>query len=67
VAVVEPDGPDRALMTVGADNLRWMAGHLVALPWDFEVLEPGELRALLLEVGRRLTRAHRKGGRPAVR
>jgi predicted DNA-binding transcriptional regulator YafY len=58
VGVVEPH-PDGALLTVGADDLAFLAGHLVALDLPFEALEPPELRALLRRAGKRLTAAHR--------
>ena len=56
---VVADHPDGALLTVGADDLAFLAGHLVALDLPFEALEPPELRDLLRRAGRRLTSAHR--------
>jgi len=51
--------PDGALLTIGADDLPFLAGHLVALDLPFEVLDPPELRELLLRAGARLVAAHR--------
>jgi predicted DNA-binding transcriptional regulator YafY len=62
VGVVEPH-PDGALLTVGADELPSLAGHLVALGVPVEALEPAELRTHLRDVGARLTAAHRPPGR----
>ena len=30
--------------TIGTDDLEWLAGYLMGLPWPFEVLEPDALR-----------------------
>ena len=62
VGVVDDDpggGPASSRLTWGADDLDAMAGHLVMLGLPFEVLDPPELRRHVLEVGRRLARAHR--------
>lgn len=58
VGVVEAH-PAGTLLTVGADDLGFLAGHLVALDLPFEALEPPELRALLHRAGTRLAAAHR--------
>ncbi len=60
VGVVTPDGPDHALLELGAETLEWIASELVGLGLDFEVLEPEELRELLADLGARLIRAHRR-------
>jgi predicted DNA-binding transcriptional regulator YafY len=57
VGVVEAHG-DGALLTVGADDLHFLAGHLVALDLPFEVLEPAALREVLARAGRRLSAVH---------
>jgi predicted DNA-binding transcriptional regulator YafY len=57
VATVTPH-PDGALLTVGADDLASLAGHLVSLDLPFEVLSPPALRALLLRAGQRLVATH---------
>lgn len=58
VGLVEPH-PDGARLTVGADDLAVLAGHLVGLGLPFEALEPPELRQLLRAVGEQLIAAHR--------
>ncbi|MEO6083458.1 MAG: YafY family protein [Umezawaea sp.] len=45
------------LMTTGAERLDALAIHLAVLGFDFEVLEPPELREHLRALGARLTRA----------
>lgn len=57
VGVVEAHGSGSRL-TIGADHLSSLAGHLVALDLPFEVLEPPELRDLLRRVGTALVIAH---------
>ena len=47
------------VLTTGADDLESLAGHLVALGFDFEVREPPELVAHLRTVAARLRRATR--------
>ena len=56
VGVVEPHA-DGSRLTVGADDLRYLAGHLVALDLDITPLEPPELVELLRRAGERLARA----------
>jgi predicted DNA-binding transcriptional regulator YafY len=50
--------PHGTLLTVGADDLAFLAGHLVALDLPFQALEPPELRQLLQRAGARLAEAH---------
>jgi predicted DNA-binding transcriptional regulator YafY len=57
VGLVE-EHPDGALLSIGADDLPFLAGHLVALDLPFEALEPPELRHLLRRAGARLVAAH---------
>jgi len=45
------------LLLSGADSLYGLTVHLGMLPWDFEVLEPPELREAVAEVAGRLARA----------
>jgi predicted DNA-binding transcriptional regulator YafY len=47
-----------SLVVVGADDLAFLAGHLVALDLPFEALDPPELRDLLRRAGARLVAAH---------
>jgi hypothetical protein len=58
VALVEPDGPDRAILTTGADDVANIAGHLVALDLPYEVREPPELRERMRSLGQHLTVSH---------
>src|SRR5262249_23520549 len=58
VAMVRPDGARASTVEVGAETLEWIAGYLVELGWEFEVLEPGELRVYVAELGWRLAQAH---------
>ncbi|HEY8523765.1 MAG TPA: YafY family protein [Acidimicrobiales bacterium] len=53
VGLVE-DHPDGSLLTVGANDLASLAGHLVALDLPFTVLEPPELVDLLRRLAGRL-------------
>ncbi|MBA2283710.1 MAG: YafY family transcriptional regulator [Acidimicrobiia bacterium] len=59
VGVVEADGDDGAVLTTGSDDLDSLAGHLVALGFGFEALEPPELRALLRRSAKAIAAAHR--------
>jgi predicted DNA-binding transcriptional regulator YafY len=49
---------------VGANEIEWIARYLVTLPFEFEVIDPPELRAALRALGRHLQKSHRepKGG-----
>ena len=58
VAVVRADGARASLVELGAETLEWIAGYLVELGWDFEVLEPVELRDHVAALGRRLAEAN---------
>jgi predicted DNA-binding transcriptional regulator YafY len=55
VGTVEPVDETRSRLEIGADELEWLARFLLNLPFDFEVVEPGELRSELAEIGRELT------------
>lgn len=57
VGMVEP-WPQGTLLTVGANELAHLAGHLVGLDLPFEALEPPELRQMLRAAGTRLVEAH---------
>jgi predicted DNA-binding transcriptional regulator YafY len=54
VGTVEPVDETRSRLEIGADELEWLARFLLNLPFDFEVVEPGELRSELAEIGREL-------------
>jgi predicted DNA-binding transcriptional regulator YafY len=64
VGVTEPDGVHTKL-ELGFDDFDWMAGFLVGLGLDFEVIEPVELTRHLSALGDRLRRAHAPGAEPA--
>lgn len=55
--VVEPEGTG-AIVKLGGDSFEWLAGRLVNLGLEFEVLEPLELRQYLASLGKQLVRAH---------
>lgn len=50
-AVVEPDGPDRCLLTTGARELSDIAWHLLRLKAHIEVIEPPQLVDELQRLG----------------
>jgi hypothetical protein len=54
---VEPDGDATCLLLTGSDSLYALALHLGLLGWDFEVLEPPELKEALATLGARFTSA----------
>jgi predicted DNA-binding transcriptional regulator YafY len=54
VGTVEPQGKTRSRLVIGADEIGWLARYLLSLPFEFEVVEPVELRDELAAVGRRL-------------
>jgi predicted DNA-binding transcriptional regulator YafY len=54
---VEPFDDASCLLLTGSDSLYALALHLGLLGWDFEVLEPPELKQALATLGTRLTRA----------
>ncbi len=56
-ATVEPLDERSCLLLSGAETLHGLAFHLGLLGWDFEVLEPPELRDLVAELGGRFARA----------
>jgi predicted DNA-binding transcriptional regulator YafY len=57
VGMVEADGAD-ARVELGIDDFEWLAGYMIGLGLDFEVIEPQALRAYLAALGERLQRAH---------
>lgn len=54
---VEPVDDATCLLLTGSDSLYALALHLGLLGWDFEVLEPPELREALATLGARFTNA----------
>jgi predicted DNA-binding transcriptional regulator YafY len=57
VGITEADGAHTKL-ELGVDDFDWLAGYLVGLGLDFEVIEPVELRHHVSALGRRLQQAH---------
>ena len=57
VGVLVADGPAHTILEAGGSDLRWMALHLGALPWEIEVLDPPELLDVMRDIAARLTRA----------
>jgi predicted DNA-binding transcriptional regulator YafY len=55
--MVEADGQE-SVVSLGADELNWIAGYFVQLGLDFEVIEPPELRAHCAALGQQLRAAH---------
>jgi predicted DNA-binding transcriptional regulator YafY len=53
---IAPDGRPR--LVSGADSLAALAGHLVMVDLPFEVLDPPELRALVVRIGHELVARH---------
>jgi predicted DNA-binding transcriptional regulator YafY len=47
--------------TIGTDDLEWLAGYLMGLPWQFEVLEPPALRQCIAERAGALAARHAPG------
>jgi predicted DNA-binding transcriptional regulator YafY len=60
VGLVEA-GSDGTILTTGADDLAYLAGHLVWLDLPFEVLEPAALRTYVADLGRALVAHHPTG------
>jgi predicted DNA-binding transcriptional regulator YafY len=58
VGITEPHGATQSLLMTGSDDLDAIAGHLVALGWEFEVLDPPELRERVAGIGQSLVARH---------
>jgi predicted DNA-binding transcriptional regulator YafY len=58
VAVLHGEG-SQTRVELGYDELAWVAGYLIGLGLDFEILEPPELRRHITLLGRRLSSVHR--------
>ncbi len=46
------------VVKLGIDDFEWLAGYMIGLGLDFEVMEPPALRQYMSELGERLSRAH---------
>ncbi|MEX0698867.1 MAG: YafY family protein [Acidimicrobiia bacterium] len=58
VGALETVDADQCRLTVGADDMNWLARYLLGLPWDFVVEEPLELEAELRRIGANLVAAY---------
>jgi predicted DNA-binding transcriptional regulator YafY len=58
VGIVTADGPHHSLLAVGANDLASLVSFAAGLTFDFEVLEPVELRSALAAHARRLAVRH---------
>jgi predicted DNA-binding transcriptional regulator YafY len=58
VGVLEPIDESQCRLTIGADELIWLARYLLGLPWDFVVEQPNELVDELRAIGRKLLASH---------
>ncbi len=61
--VVAREG-DHTRLQLGFDDLDWVAGYLIGLGLEFEVIEPDELRRHISTLGERLRRVHATPARP---
>lgn len=59
IGVISAHG-SRSELSIGADDLDWIARFLARLPCDFEVIEPEELRDSIIHLADRLTRLARR-------
>jgi predicted DNA-binding transcriptional regulator YafY len=55
--VVEVVDATSSVLRFAANDLAPLVEYAARIPWEFEVLEPAELREALQELGKRLTRA----------
>jgi predicted DNA-binding transcriptional regulator YafY len=56
---LQPIDATTTRLQLGANELEWIARYLAALPFEFEVRDPPELRTALRALGRRLQRLGR--------
>jgi len=62
VGLLEGQG-DHTKVEIGFDDPDWVAGYLIGLGLDFEVIEPAELRKHMSTLGASLQQRHRHVGR----
>jgi predicted DNA-binding transcriptional regulator YafY len=58
VGVLERVGSDKTKVVLGIDDFDWLPGYLIGVGFEFEVLEPVELREYMVVLGERIRRAH---------
>jgi predicted DNA-binding transcriptional regulator YafY len=58
VGRLEPGDDGTCVLTIGAADPGWIAEFLANLPFEFEALEPPEVRRALRELGRRIAKRH---------
>ncbi len=58
VGVLEPAGPTTTLLRVASDHIESLVRFAAGIPYDFEVLDPPELRERLRAKGEQLLRRH---------
>jgi predicted DNA-binding transcriptional regulator YafY len=63
--VSEAHGAD-TMVELGVDDFDWLAGYLIGLGLDFEVLAPVELRRHIATLGAHLRRSHPPVARKAA-
>jgi len=59
-AVLEPIDDGTTMVSTGSDDLEWMAMHLAAVGFDFDVVHPDELVDVIRAMGARLARVGRQ-------
>lgn len=59
VAQLEADGAGFTRMTIGGVTLDWIASYLIGMPFPFEVIEPAELRHLVVQAAERVLQTNR--------
>ncbi len=57
IGIAEPEG-GHTRVELGFDDVDWLAGYVIGLGLDFEVIEPADLRLSLSDLGGRLQRVH---------
>jgi predicted DNA-binding transcriptional regulator YafY len=58
VGVLEMVDDEQCRLTMGADDLNWLARYLLGLPWKYIVEQPDELTVELRSIGEKLVAAH---------
>ena len=66
VGVLEREG-DHTRLELGMDDFDWLAGYLIGLGLEFEVIEPVEMRAQMARLGKRLQATHAAPDAPGER